>query len=85
MKRKRKIVWLIVGILVSLILILAGSFWYMTKCRYAEVDTQTSPDERCQLTLQMKESRKFTFGSTYGRIVVRYDDKIIKKIEFEIR
>ena len=57
----------------------------MTKCRYAEVDTQTSPDERCQLTLQMKGEPEWPFGSTYGRIVVRYDDKIIKKIEFEIR
>lgn len=85
MKRKVKIFLLAIGIFVTLILILAGSFWYMTKCRYAEVDTQTSPDERCQLTLQMKGEPEWPFGSTYGRIVVRYDDKIIKKIEFEIR
>ena len=32
----------------------------------------------------MKGELEWPFGSTYGRIIVTYDDKIIKKTEFEI-
>lgn len=84
MKSKIKIVSLIIGIIVGLFLILLGSFWYGTKGRYTDIDTQSSPDERCQLMLQMKGEPEWPFGSTYGRIIVKYDDKIIKKLEFEI-
>ncbi len=85
MKEKRKIILLLAGILVSLIVILAGSFWYVTSYRYTDIDTQTSPDGRCELTLQMKGEPEWPFGRTYGRILVRYDDKIIKKSEFGIQ
>lgn len=84
MKRKVKIVSLIIGIIVGLFLILLGSLWYVTECRCTDINTQISPDERCQLTLQMKGEPEWPFGSTYGRIIVKYDDKIIKKLEFEI-
>ena len=55
MKRKVKIFLLAIGIFVTLILILAGSFWYMTKCRYAEVDTQTSGYSEEQITAEMEK------------------------------
>lgn len=84
MKRTIKICLLIAGIFASLFLILAGSFWYVTTCKYTDIDTQISPDKRCQLLLQMKGEPEWPFGSTYGRIIVTYDDKIIKKTEFEI-
>ncbi|MBO5209380.1 MAG: hypothetical protein J6B68_08550 [Lachnospiraceae bacterium] len=84
MKSKVKIVSLIIGIIVGLLLILLGSLWYVTKWKYTDIDTQISPDERCQLMLQMKGEPEWPFGSTYGRIIVKYDDKIINKLEFEI-
>lgn len=84
MKSKVKIVLLIIGIIAAMFLILTGSFWYVTKCKYTDIDTQTSPDGRCQLTLQMKGQPEFPFGSTNGRIVARYDGGVIRKIEFAI-
>lgn len=84
MKRKVNILLLIAGIFAGLILIFAGSFWYVTEWKYTDIDTQISPDERCRLTLQMKGEPEWPFGSTYGRIIVRYDDKFVKKINIEI-
>lgn len=84
MKNKVKLFLLLAGIVASLILILAGSLWYVTECKYTDIDIQISPDERCELTLQMKGEPEWPFGSTYGRILVRYDDKMIKKINIEI-
>lgn len=83
-KQKIKIVLLIMGILVVWILLLVGSFLYVTEYKYTDIDTQISPDERCQITLQMKGEPEWPFGRTYGRIIVTYDDEIIKKPEFEI-
>lgn len=84
MKRAVKIFLIITGIVVGLILILAGSLWYVTECKCTDIDTQISPDERCQLTLQMKGEPEWPFGSTHGRIIVRYDDQVIRKIEITI-
>ncbi len=84
MKRKGKIVLVIAGIFAGLIIILAGCFWYVTNYRYTDIDMQASPDGRCQLTLQMRGEPEWPFGSTYGRIIVTYDNKIINKPEFEI-
>ncbi|MDD6070822.1 MAG: hypothetical protein PUC12_08435 [Clostridiales bacterium] len=85
MKRNLKKVLLITGILFALIIILVGSFWYVTECKYTDIDTQISPDGRCRLTLQMKGEPEWPFGSTYGRMIARYDGKTIKKLDFEIR
>lgn len=85
MKGIIKAVSIIVGMAVLVLLVLIGVFAYVTKYRYTDIDRKTSPDERCELTLQMKGEPAGLFGSTYGRILVRYDGKIIKKIKFEIR
>lgn len=84
MKSKVRIVLFITGIVVALFLILTGSYWYVANYKYTDIDAQMSPDERYQLTLQMKGEPEWPFGSTYGRIVARYDGKVIRKIEFEI-
>lgn len=84
MKRKIKMFLIIIGIFIGLMLILVGSFVYVTEFKYTDIDMQTSPDERCQLMLQMKGEPDWPFGSTYGRIIVKYDDKILKKVKFEI-
>lgn len=40
MKRKGKTVSLVIGIFAGLFLILLGSFWYVTKYRYTDIDAQ---------------------------------------------
>lgn len=78
-------IFLIVLLLFFLLLaILFGSFLYVTLYRYTDIAIQTSPDERCQLTLQMKGEPRGLFGSTYGRIIAQYDGEIIRKIEFQL-
>lgn len=42
------------------------------------------PNERCQITFQMKGEPEFLFGATYGRIIAKYDGEIIKKINIVI-
>lgn len=85
MKKKSQFIIFIVIILVGLIALFAGSYRYVTKWRYTEIDTQVSPDERCRLTLQMKGEPEWPFGTTYGRIIVQYDGEIIQKKSFQIR
>lgn len=79
-----KIFLIVLLIFFLLLSLLFGSMVYVTLYRYTDIDIQTSPDERCQLTLQMKGEPAWPFGSTYGRILVRYEDKIIRKISFEL-
>ena len=74
-----------IGIVAGLLVILVAGFLYKTEYKYTDVDTQTSPDGRCRLLLQMKGEPDWPFGSTYGRITVRYDNEILKKLDFEIR
>lgn len=85
MKNKVKTGFLVIGFLAGLIVLLAGSFLYVTRFKYTEIDTQTSPDGRCRLILQMKGEPEWPFGSAYGRIIVSYDEKVTGKIPFEIR
>lgn len=84
MSKKGKTVLIIVGIFIVFLLILAGSFTYIVKFKYTDIDTQSSPDERCQLILQMQGEPEWPFGRTYGRIIAKYDNEIIKKVNFEI-
>lgn len=84
MKNKVKTGLLVIGFLAGLIVLLAGSFLYVTRFKYTEIDTQTSPDGRCRLILQMKGEPEWLFGSTYGRIIASYDEKVTGKISFEI-
>lgn len=84
MKKAVKIFAAFVGIIFCLFLVMVGGFWYRTKYRYTDIETQISPDERCRITLQMKGEPEWPFGSTYGRIIVRYDDGIIRKFDFVI-
>ena len=85
MKKIGKLPLLIAAILIGLVLLLLISFWYVTSFKHTDIDTQTSPDGRCQLTLQMEGEPEWPFGSTDGRIIVSYDDKVIKKINFMIQ
>lgn len=84
MKKKVTTASLILGIIAGLFLVLIGSFQYVTKYKYTDIDMQISPDERCRLILQMKGEPEWPFGSTHGRIIAEYDDKILKKLEFAI-
>ena len=72
MKKAVKIFAAFVGIIFCLFLVMVGGFWYRTKYRYTDIETQISPDERCRITLQMKGEPEWPFGSTYGRIIVRF-------------
>lgn len=85
MKKRGKTFLLVIGIFAGLFLILTGSLLYVTMLRYADIDRKTSPDGRCQLILQMQGKPAWPFGSTYGRIIVKYDDETIKKIKIEIQ
>ena len=85
MKKGIKTCLAMIGIVAGLLVILVAGFLYKTEYKYTDVDTQTSPDGRCRLLLQMKGEPDWPFGSTYGRITVRYDNEILKKLDFEIR
>lgn len=84
MKKGIKTFLLIIGLTSLLFLILGGSFIYVTKYRYTIVGNEISPNERCQITFQMKGQPEFPFGATYGRIIAKYDGEIIKKIDIVI-
>ena len=73
MKKGMKTSLLIIGLISLLFFILGGSFIYVTKYRYTIVGDEISPNERCQITFQMKGQPEFPFGATYGRIIAKYD------------
>lgn len=85
MKKGIKTCLVMIGIIAGLLVILVAGFLYKTEYKYTDIDTRTSSDGRCRLLLQMKGEPDWPFGSTYGRIIARYDDEFIKEFEFEIR
>lgn len=69
MKNKVKTGLLVIGFLAGLIVLLAGSFLYVTRFKYTEIDTQTSPDGRCRLILQMKGEPEWPFAVPTGELL----------------
>ena len=67
-----------------IIVVLWGSFVYVSDYKITNVDTSVSPDETYELVLQAVGEADFPFGSASGRLVLYEGKSRISKADFEL-
>jgi len=76
---------IILGFVVFIIIVvLWGSFAYVSDYKITNVDTSVSPDETYELVLQDVGEADFPFGSASGRLVLYEGKRRISKADFEL-
>lgn len=81
----KRIMKIILGFVVFIIIVvLWGSFVYVSDYKITNVDTSVSPDETYELVLQAVGEAEFTFGSASGRLVLYEGKRRISKADFEL-
>lgn len=66
------------------VLLLAGSFEYMTRRRVRDVDISVSPGGEYVLVLQSVGDPDWPFGHTHAKVVLRQGKRKISEIRFDI-
>lgn len=81
----KRIMKIILGFVVFIIIVvLWGSFAYVSDYKITNVDTSVSPDETYELVLQDVGEADFPFGSASGRLVLYEGKRRISKADFEL-
>lgn len=79
----KRIMKIILGFVVFIIIVvLWGSFAYVSDYKITNVDTSVSPDETYELVLQDVGEADFPFGSASGRLVLYEGKRRISKADF---
>lgn len=73
-----------VAVAFIIIVVLWGSFVYVSDYKITNVDTSVSPDETYELVLQAVGEADFPFGSASGRLVLYEGKRRISKADFEL-
>lgn len=83
----KKIMKFILGFVAAtfiIIVVLWGSFVYVSDYKITKVDTSVSPDETYELVLQAVGEADFPFGSASGRLILYEGKSKISKADFEL-
>lgn len=83
----KKIVKFISGSVAAVFIIIVmlwGSFIYVSDYKITKVDTSVSPDKTYELVLQAVGEADFPFGSASGRLVLYEGKSRISKADFEL-
>lgn len=83
----KKIVKFILGSVAAvfiIIVVLWGSFIYVSDYKITKVDTSVSPDKTYELVLQAVGEADFPFGSASGRLILYEGKSRISKADFEL-
>lgn len=85
MKAKKIIKWGcgIVAVLFAAVLLLVGSFVYVTKHKITDIDSSISDDGQYEVLFQNVGEPDWPFGDSHARIVLKRDNKTITKLKFE--
>ena len=84
MKKIMKFILGFVAVVFIIIVVLWGSFVYVSDYKITNVDTSVSPDETYELVLQAVGEADFPFGSASGRLVLYEGKSRISKADFEL-
>ena len=84
MKKIMKFILGFVAVAFIIIVVLWGSFVYVSDYKITNVDTSVSPDETYELVLQAVGEADFPFGSASGRLVLYEGKRRISKADFEL-
>ena len=86
MKAKKIIKWVcgIAAVLLAAVLLLIGSFIYVTKYKKTDIDFSISDDGQYEVIYQAVGEPDWPFGYSHARIVLKHDGKTIIKRKFDV-
>ena len=84
MKKFMNIIKIILGIIIAIVLLLAGGFVYLDNWHVREIDQEISSDQEYTLRLQCIGGVPWPHGPVDVRLILEKDGKIIKKEEFVV-
>lgn len=67
-----------------IVVVLGGSFTYVTRLKIHEVASYTSPDGKHELLFQQEGDPDWPFGYTHARLVLKDESKAIVKFRFDV-
>ena len=74
-----------IRILVSgALLLLTGSYVYVTKYKITDIDSSVSPDGKYEVLFQSVGDPDWPFGHSHARITLKQDDKTIKQFKLDV-
>ena len=84
MKKTVKTTLLIIAVILSVVLLAAGCFVYLTRYRVRTIDTATSPDGEYELLFQSVGEPEFPFGASHARLVLKGNGRNLYKYDFDM-
>lgn len=82
-KKKRWIIGILAALL-GIVLLLLGSFVYVTKYRITDIDKSASPDGEYEVTYQNIGEPDFPYGYAHARLVLRRGTETIAECRFDV-
>lgn len=74
----------VAAVLLGMVLLLIGSFTYVTRYRITDIDSTVSPDGEYELRYQNVGEPDFPFGYAHARLVLRRGRKTIVERSFDV-
>ena len=86
MKAKKITKWVcgIAAVILIALLLLIGSFTYVTRYRITDIDTATSEDGQYEVIFQAVGEPDWPFGYSHARIVLKHNGEVITKRKFDV-
>ena len=66
------------------LLLLTGSYVYVTKYKITDIDSSVSPDGKYEVLFQSVGDPDWPFGHSHARITLKQDDKSIKQFKLDV-
>lgn len=74
----------IAAVILAALLLLIGSFIYVTRYRITDIDTATSEDGQYEVIYQAVGEPDWPFGYSHVRLVLKRGQEIITKYKFDV-
>ena len=71
-------------IILLALLLLIGSYVYVTKYKITDIDASVSPDGKYEVLFQSVGDPDWPFGHSHARITLKQDDKTIEQFKFAV-
>lgn len=71
-------------IILLALLLLTGSYVYVTKYKITDIDSSVSPDGKYEVLFQSVGDPDWPFGHSHARITLRQDDKTIEQFKLAV-
>lgn len=86
MKAKKIIKWGcgVAAVILAALLLLIGSFIYVTRYRITDIDAATSPDGTYEIVFQAVGEPDWPFGYSHARIVLKRNGETVTKHKFDV-